>query len=125
MIIICQAELRAEERRYRDYLRQVRDDERRRERELESVCDAEVERMWEQRVRQWRAEKAARQKLLDEVVEARRQQIQQRRASALAGYTTSSRAVAAFLGGSVAEWLACWTRAQKGPCSNRSRDAIG
>jgi len=36
VIIICQAELRAEERRYRDYLRQVRDDERRRQRELES-----------------------------------------------------------------------------------------
>jgi len=26
-------------------------------------------------------------------------------------------------GGSVAEWLACWTQAQKGPGSNRSRDA--
>ena len=30
-----------------------------------------------------------------------------------------------ILGGSVAEWLACWTQAQKGLCSNRSRDAIG
>jgi len=28
-------------------------------------------------------------------------------------------------GGSVAEWLACWTQAQKGPVSNRSRDAVG
>jgi len=28
------------------------------------------------------------------------------------------------LGGSVAEWLACWTRAQKSPGSNRSRDAV-
>ena len=27
--------------------------------------------------------------------------------------------------GSVAEWLACWTRAQKGPGSNRSRHAVG
>ena len=25
----------------------------------------------------------------------------------------------------VAEWLACWTQAQKGPGSNRSRDALG
>ena len=25
---------------------------------------------------------------------------------------------------SVAEWLACWTKAQKGPGSNRSRDAV-
>jgi len=27
--------------------------------------------------------------------------------------------------GSVAEWLACWTHVQKGPGSNRSRDAVG
>ena len=26
---------------------------------------------------------------------------------------------------SVAEWLACWTQAQKGPGSNRNRDAVG
>jgi len=29
------------------------------------------------------------------------------------------------LGGSVAEWLACWTQAQKGPGSNRSRALSG
>ena len=29
------------------------------------------------------------------------------------------------LGGSVAEWLPCWTHAQKGPGSNRSRDVVG
>jgi len=28
-------------------------------------------------------------------------------------------------GGSVAEWLACWTQAQKDLCSNRSREAVG
>jgi len=28
-------------------------------------------------------------------------------------------------GGSVAEWLACLTQAQKDPGSNRSRDAVG
>jgi len=28
------------------------------------------------------------------------------------------------MGGSVAEWLAYWTQAQKGPGSNRSRDAV-
>jgi len=26
---------------------------------------------------------------------------------------------------SVAEWLTCWTQAQKGQGSNRSRDAVG
>jgi len=30
-----------------------------------------------------------------------------------------------FRRGSVAEWLACWTQAQKGPGSNCSRDAVG
>jgi len=35
------------------------------------------------------------------------------------------RAPKRLLGGSVAEWLACWTQAQKGPSSNRSRDAVG
>ena len=29
------------------------------------------------------------------------------------------------VGGSLAEWLARWTQAQKGPGSNRSRDAVG
>ena len=29
-----------------------------------------------------------------------------------------------YMGGSVAEWLACWTQAQKGPGSNRSHDAV-
>ena len=29
-----------------------------------------------------------------------------------------------LMGGSVAEWLACWTQAQKGPGSNRSRYAV-
>ena len=28
-------------------------------------------------------------------------------------------------GGSVAEWIACWTQAQKGLGLNRSRDAVG
>ena len=32
---------------------------------------------------------------------------------------------ATLMGGSVAEWLVCWTQAQKGPGTNRSRDAVG
>ena len=29
------------------------------------------------------------------------------------------------MGSSIAEWLACWTQAQNGLDSNRSRDAVG
>jgi len=35
------------------------------------------------------------------------------------------KAIINITGGSVAEWLACWSQAQKGPGSNRSRDAVG
>ena len=73
-----QKEIREEDRRYREYLRQLREEERRREKEIELMCDAEVDKMWEKRSRQWKIEKMARQKLLEEVLESRRQQIQQK-----------------------------------------------
>jgi len=38
--------------------------------------------------------------------------------------TSAFSLTSAFQGGSVAEWLACWTQAQKGPGSNHSRDAV-
>jgi len=41
------------------------------------------------------------------------------------GNLTSTSYSARQKGGLVAEWLACWTQAQKGPGSNRSRDAVG
>jgi len=40
-------------------------------------------------------------------------------------YRVSLLQCATIAGGSVAEWLACWTQAQKGPGLNRSRDAVG
>ena len=73
-----QKDIREEDRRYREYLRQLREEERRREKEMEVLCDAEVEKMWDKRVAQWKIEKMARQKLLQQVVESRRQQIQEK-----------------------------------------------
>jgi len=43
----------------------------------------------------------------------------------LAGYRDNTPSSTILQGGSVAEWLACWTQAQKGPGSNHSRDAVG
>jgi len=40
-------------------------------------------------------------------------------------YRVSLLQCATIAGGSVAEWLACGTQAQKGPGSNRSPDAVG
>ena len=36
-----------------------------------------------------------------------------------------SKKLGQLVGGSVAEWLECWTQAQNGLGSNRSRDAVG
>lgn len=54
-------------------------EEAKREMELERLCDAEVEKMWEKKVKQWKLEKEARRKLLQEVMEGRRQQLQDKR----------------------------------------------
>jgi transketolase len=70
--------LREEDRRYRDYLAQLKHEEAAREAELERLCDAEVEKMWEKRVKQWRLEKEARRKLLQEVMQSRRVQLQEK-----------------------------------------------
>ena len=44
---------------------------------------------------------------------------------AFGGQPRDVKYIVCTLGGSVAEWLACWTEAQKGPGSNRSRNAVG
>ena len=42
-----------------------------------------------------------------------------------AKYALFTTGTACIVGGSIAEWLVCWTQAQKGPGSNRSCDAVG
>lgn len=71
-------ELREEDRRYRTYLKQMKETERQRELELERVCDAEVEKMWDKKVKQWRLEKDARRKLMEDVMESRRHQLMEK-----------------------------------------------
>jgi len=68
-------ELRDEDRRYRQYLRQLKEEEQQREKELDSICDAEVEKMWEKKIKQWKLEKEARRQLMQEVMASRRQQL--------------------------------------------------
>ena len=76
---MLQKELREDDRRYRAYLEQLQQEEALRERELERLCDAEVEKMWEKKVKQWKLEKEARRKLLQDVMASRRIQLQDKR----------------------------------------------
>ena len=56
----------------------MKEEEKRREFEMERLCDAEVEKMWARKIQQWKVEKLARQKLLEEVMESRRRQLQEK-----------------------------------------------
>ena len=72
-------ELREEDQRYRAYLQQLKREEAAKEKEMDRLCDLEVEKMWDKRIKQWRLEKQARKQLLAEVMDSRRKQLDQKR----------------------------------------------
>ena len=49
-----------------------------REKELDSMINAEVEKQWQVQLNQWNREKEARRKLLREVVDTRKKQIHEK-----------------------------------------------
>ena len=71
-------ELRDESLRYRTYLEQRKVDEKRQQAELDRIVQAELDRQNAIRVEKTRAEKEKRNKLLQEVVEGRQQQMIER-----------------------------------------------
>lgn len=77
--LVLQKELREENLRYMAYLKQLAEEERAREAEMEAIINDEVERNWQKRIAQWRLEKEARKKMLSEVMAERSRQIQERR----------------------------------------------
>ena len=73
-----QKELREEDRRYREHLKQLYEEERIRERELEALIQQEVERMWQKRLAAWSLEREARKKLMNDVLAVRAEQVRDR-----------------------------------------------
>lgn len=71
-------ELREEDRRYREHLAQMMEEEKLREAELETLIQSEVERMWQKRLAAWKLEREARKKLLQDVLRTRAEQVQER-----------------------------------------------
>ncbi len=72
---------------YREHLAEQAREEERRERELDALLTAEVEKQWAKRMEQWRKEKEARSKLMKDVMDTRRSQIQQKCKSQPEGFT--------------------------------------
>ena len=54
------------------------EEEKIRERELENLIQAEVEKMWQKRLAAWQTEREARKKLMQDVLAIRAQQVQER-----------------------------------------------
>ena len=56
---------------YREYLAEQARKEERREKELDTLVNAEVEKNWAKRLEQWRKEREARRKLMQDVLDTR------------------------------------------------------
>lgn len=63
---------------YREYLAKQKKEEEDREKELDVLIQAEVEKQWARRLEQWRQEKAARKKLMQDVLNTRKKQIEEK-----------------------------------------------
>lgn len=68
-------ELRKEMLEYKTYLEQMRAYERKREEELDNMYRNEEDRIWNVRNEKWKKEQAARDKLMSDVLEGRKEQI--------------------------------------------------
>ena len=79
LYLFLQNELREELQCYRDYLAVQAEEEAKKERELDSLVNEEVQRQWAKRVEQWRKEREARKKLMQDVLDTRKKQIQEKR----------------------------------------------
>ena len=73
-----QNQLREEMNLYRQYLADQVKEEERVERELDALINSEVAKQWAKRAEQWKREREARAKLMQEVIESRKQQIQEK-----------------------------------------------
>lgn len=78
VILLKQQELLVEQQRYRQYLKEQYEAEKRAEKEIDSIISEEIERQMQKRLNQWKAEKAARKAMQKEVVNVIKQQIQEK-----------------------------------------------
>ena len=82
-------ELREENLRFMAYCRTNRQEQADREKLLEKLVNEEVEKQWAKKMEQYRKEREARRRLMDNVLKSREQQIEER--SKLIGIVQSIR----------------------------------
>lgn len=79
LCVFPQLELREEQHRYRQYLSEELQKQRREEEETEQLIEEKLKETWTKREEQSRLQREARNRLMSEVMEARRLQIQHKR----------------------------------------------
>ena len=65
-------------RRYREHLAEQKKEEERKEKEFDQLVTVEVEKQWSKRVAHWKMEKEARKRLMEDVIQTRKQQIKEK-----------------------------------------------
>ncbi|XP_016381786.1 cilia- and flagella-associated protein 53 [Sinocyclocheilus rhinocerous] len=76
--VLKKLERQEEQRRYREYLAEQLEEQKRQEAETEQLFESELQQAWARREAQWRQEKAARDRLMKDVMDTRRLQIQEK-----------------------------------------------
>lgn len=71
-------ERKEEQHRYREYLAEQLKEQKRQEAETEQLFESELQQAWARREAQWRLEKTARDRLMKDVMDTRRLQIQEK-----------------------------------------------
>ncbi|XP_038258770.1 cilia- and flagella-associated protein 53 isoform X1 [Dermochelys coriacea] len=71
-------ELLKEQQMYREYLAQQLEEEKRREKEMDKLLEEEMEKSWAKKAEQMRLEKEARKRLMKDVLDTRRLQIEEK-----------------------------------------------
>ena len=64
--------------RYKEYLEEQGKVKSQHEKEHEAIVTAEMEKEWSRKVQQWKKEKQARKHLMQEVMDARKKQLEEK-----------------------------------------------
>lgn len=64
---------------YREHLAEQAREEEKREREVDALVNSEVEKQWAKRLEQWRKEREARKRLMQDVLNERKKQVEEKR----------------------------------------------
>ncbi|XP_051960807.1 cilia- and flagella-associated protein 53 [Xyrauchen texanus] len=76
--VLKKLERQEEQRRYRQYLAEQLEEQKQQEAETEQLIESELQQAWARRENKWRLEKTARDRLMKDVMDTRRLQIQEK-----------------------------------------------